>query len=226
MKNRIAADDGDRMVEVRVVNLTPLMIDWLTARMEGIQVDFDGTNVRHSPAHNQAGAVYSPSTSPQDGHPIIEREKIQTRYVESPGHKLDGVWLAQDCRFRPSEQSVSWLEYGRQYADLALGYLTGPTILIAGLRFLIAKHHVGKSEAPTVSVPAKLVIKRMRPRPMSPLMEQVLSHIAEGRGAYYGCSGRSEHGGRNGTIVGLTSRGYITGKCELTEAGRAILAGR
>lgn len=61
-------------------------------------------------------------------------------------------------------------------------------------------------------------------RPMSPLMVQVLKDIAAGRGAYHGCSGRSEHGGRHGTIVALARRGYITGSCELTDAGREQVA--
>lgn len=60
-------------------------------------------------------------------------------------------------------------------------------------------------------------------RPMSPLMTQVLTDIAAGRGAFYGCSGRSEHGGRHGTIVGLANRGYINGNCELTDLGREFV---
>ena len=51
-------------------------------------------------------------------------------------------------------------------------------------------------------------------------MVQVLKDIAAGRGAYHGCSGRSEHGGRHGTIVALAKRGLIAGNNELTEAGR------
>lgn len=62
--------------------------------------------------------------------------------------------------------------------------------------------------------------KKPNTRPMSPLMAQVLKDIAEGRGAFDGCSGRSEHGGRHGTIVGLAKRGFITGNYELTDAGR------
>lgn len=63
-------------------------------------------------------------------------------------------------------------------------------------------------------------MKKPRLRPMSPLMMQVLKDIAAGRGAFHGCSGRSEHGGRHGTIVALAKRGYIAGNNELTDAGR------
>lgn len=225
MTRRTTAIDQDRLVEIAAGELTPLMIDWLTARMEGIPVEFDGSNFRRCPAPHELGDIYSPSTNPVDGHPLLEREKIQTRYIDSPGHRLDGIWMAQDCHFRSSDQHVGWLAYGRAYPELSLGYLTGPTILIAGLRFILAKHLVGKSEKPLVRVPAKLTGKKAaRPRPMSPLMTQVLFDISQGRGAYHGCSGRSEHGGRNGTIVGLASRGYITGNCELTDAGREFVA--
>lgn len=61
--------------------------------------------------------------------------------------------------------------------------------------------------------------KKPTQRPMSPLMVQVLKDIAAGRGAYHGCSGRSEHGGRHGTIVALAKRGLIADNNELTEAG-------
>lgn len=146
MSNRTTAtNDEDRLVEVAAGELTPIMIDWLTARMEGIPVEFDGTYIRHSPAPYEFGGIYSPSTYPHDGHPLLEREKIQTRYVDGPGHRLDGVWMAQDCRFRSTDQNVGWLEYGSQYPELALGYLTGPTILVAGLRFILARHFVGKT---------------------------------------------------------------------------------
>lgn len=62
--------------------------------------------------------------------------------------------------------------------------------------------------------------KATKPRAMSPLMERVLTDIAEGRGAFHGCYGRSEHGGRTGTIAGLARRGFLDGRGDLTEAGR------
>lgn len=67
--------------------------------------------------------------------------------------------------------------------------------------------------------------KKPRPRPMSPLMVQVLKDIAAGRGAFHGCSGQSEHGGRHGTIAALAKRGYIVGNNELTDAGREASKG-
>ena len=45
-----ATQEEDRLVEVAAGELTPLMIDWLTARLEGIQVEFDGIHIRHCPA--------------------------------------------------------------------------------------------------------------------------------------------------------------------------------
>lgn len=68
--------------------------------------------------------------------------------------------------------------------------------------------------------------KPAKRRPMPPLMSQVLEDIAEGRGAYHGCSGRSEHGGRTRTIAGLFDRGYISDESTVTDAGRAQLSKR
>lgn len=230
MTNKTFQQGVDQMVQVPVSELSAQMIDWLTARSEGVPVEFDGTYIRHCPVPNECEGIYSPSTNAIDGHPLLEREKIQLRYVDSPGHASHGLWLAQDCRFRATSHSVEWSAYGIPYPELALGYLTGPTMLIAGLRFIIAKTQVGKSKAPMVRVPLELVsaaggmMKKTSMRPMSPLMLQVLKDIAAGKGAFHGCSGRSEHGGRNGTIVALAKRGFITGSYELTDAGRVQIA--
>ena len=74
-----ATQEEDRLVEVAAGELTPLMIDWLTARLEGIQVEFDGIHIRHCPVPGKFdGDIYSPSTNPLDGHALLEREKIQS----------------------------------------------------------------------------------------------------------------------------------------------------
>ncbi|HBP1602188.1 TPA: DUF2591 domain-containing protein [Pseudomonas aeruginosa] len=144
-------------VLVAVNSLTTIQIDWLIAQQEGVAVIFDGAYVRYALAdENALGAVYSPSTDPAHGHPLLEREKIQLRHIDSEGHSLNGLWLAQDCRFRSTGSSVQWSEYGRSYADLDFGYLSGPTMLIAGLRFIIAKTQVGKTQNPKIEVPRAL----------------------------------------------------------------------
>lgn len=151
------------------------MIDWLIARDEGIPVAFDGTYIRHTPEPYEFGAIYSPSSDPGVGHALLEREKIQSRYIDSPGHPWDGRWLAQDCRFQATSRSVVWLDYGRSYAELELGFLTGPTMLIAGLRFIIAKSRVGKSKAPMVRVPVTLVAGNCTTSGGAPAPQSVIS---------------------------------------------------
>lgn len=152
-----AANDENQLVEVSVCCITPIMIDWLTAFMEGIQVEFDGSHVRRTQEPSGFGEIYSPSTAPHVGHPLLKRESIQTRHVDSPGHHPRGLWMAQDSRNLSNGQLEEWIEYSPQYPELALGYLTGPTILVAGLRFMIAKHLVRKSQSPMVRVPAYLI---------------------------------------------------------------------
>jgi hypothetical protein len=63
-----------------------------------------------------------------------------------------------------------------------------------------------------------------KPLRLTDLMKQVMLDISRGRGGYYGCNGRSEYGGRNGTLVGLRQRGLIDNPDELTEAGQAWVA--
>lgn len=149
--------DDHQLIEVLVSELTIPMIDWLVAREEGVPVSFDGEHIRHSPEPYTYEGYYSPSTDASIGHILLEREKIQLRYIDEPGHSLNGIWMAQDCRFRSTGSNVGWKVYGKSYADMEFGYLIGPTMLIAGLRFMIAKNRVGKYREPAVRVPASLV---------------------------------------------------------------------
>lgn len=169
--------DDLSFVQVAATELTPLMIDWLVARLEGVQVGYDGTSLRTEDEHLVYGGTYSPSTDPALGHVLLEREKIQCRYIDSPGHKFHGLWFAQDCIFRPTEQSVGWSPYGTTYPDLHLGYLTGPTMLVAGLKFIIAKSMAGKTPLPEVCVPAQLAPAKLK-RTGKKLLPLMLKRIA------------------------------------------------
>lgn len=65
--------------------------------------------------------------------------------------------------------------------------------------------------------------EKKRVAPMSDLMRKVLKDIADGNGGFHGCHGRSEYGGRNGTLYGLRRRGLIDGCGNLTRDGLKIL---
>ncbi|MFL1449184.1 hypothetical protein ACI77O_12385 [Pseudomonas tritici] len=156
--------DDKELVEIAAANLTPLMIDWLVGIFDGVCVGFDGDSIRVEGEPYEFTGIYSPSTDPSIGHPLLEREKIQARYIDEPGHPKHGSWLAQDCRFRSSSMSVEWRQYGHSYPELALGYMSGPTMLIASMRFIIAKHYVGKSKTPMVRVPKQLIKRTRKPR--------------------------------------------------------------
>lgn len=127
----------NRMVKVKSALLTPLALDFLIAQIEGEAVRFDRDSMRHVPGQFSDESIYTPSSDAEIGHMIIEREKIQLRYIDSPGHKLHGLWLAQDCRFRPTSTSVDWIPFGKSHAELQKGYFTGPTSLMAALRFFV-----------------------------------------------------------------------------------------
>jgi hypothetical protein len=127
------------MIKVKTSDLIGPALDSLMAKIEDEPVCFDGEFIRYVPGQFSDEEVYSPSTDPAMGQPIMEREKLQVRFVDSPEHPLHGLWLAQDCRFRPTSQSVGWSPAGKSYADLEIGYLTGPTMLIAAMRFFVYK---------------------------------------------------------------------------------------
>jgi hypothetical protein len=147
----------EQLIEVFVSELTNPMIDWLIASHEGVKVCFEGGFICLEDELFYRGERYSPSTDPSQGHPILEREKIQLRYIDRTDRVAESKWLAQDCRFSATSQSVVWREFGRSYATLELGYTTGPTMLVAAMRFMIAKYLVGKQKDPAISVPTFLL---------------------------------------------------------------------
>ena len=93
-----AANDENQLIEVSVCCITPIMIDWLTAFMEGIQVEFDDSHVRRTQEPSGLGETYFPSNAAHVGHPLLKRESIQTRHIGSPGLHPRGLWMAQDSR--------------------------------------------------------------------------------------------------------------------------------
>ena len=70
---------------------------------------------------------------------IIEREKIQIRGIDAPGHAWDGKWLAQQGKFRPSAARVDWRAHDTFTCSKSEpGYFEGPTALIAAMRCYVA----------------------------------------------------------------------------------------
>lgn len=117
-------------------------LDFLVAQIEGINVQRKiGGRCCYTEWVNDCTAFvkdYHPSSNWLQGGAIIEREKIQLRGISSPGHRLDGMWLAQYGLFRPTLTSVGWTKHGKSYGKLDTGYYEGPTLLIAAMRCFVA----------------------------------------------------------------------------------------
>lgn len=93
---------------------------------------------------------WSPSTDPEYGQPIIEREGISTRAIRRPGHPSDGQWLAMPNR-GDTGQNVQWVEF--LFGDQEQRRLwRGPTMLVAGMRC-----HVASKLGNHVDVPKELL---------------------------------------------------------------------
>ena len=83
------------------------------------------------------------STCWNKGGPIIEREGILLRALRSPGHNLDGQWLAMYDGTNTNTR-VQWVK--RQ--DWPRHYLAGPTPLIAAMRRFVASKLGDKVDVP------------------------------------------------------------------------------
>lgn len=111
------------MKTIKIVEATPLQIDYLVAKCEGFKP--------HATASLVIMGEYSPSTNWAQGGPIIEREKIN----------LSAYELDDDGASNPGWQA--WPNYG-----MSDWYLSGPTPLIAAMRCYVASKLGDEVEIP------------------------------------------------------------------------------
>lgn len=143
-----------KLIKVNVATASGPVLDWMVATLEKEPVQIKGKDVHYGPGQFSDEGLYAPSDDVNIACAIMQRDKIQTRYIDSPGHASHGLWLAQDCRFRPESQSVSWVKFGKSYAELQTGYMSGETMLIAVMRYHVAKHMGLEVEVPKALVDA------------------------------------------------------------------------
>lgn len=106
-------------MKIKVSEATPLQLDWLVVKCEGMEEDYN----KYGFALGDCDTPYSPATNWNQGGPIIERERMNiksnmTRNAEYPEYD----WMA-DCPEQGFCCSVN-----------------GPTPLIAAMRcYVISK---------------------------------------------------------------------------------------
>jgi len=118
-------------MKIKLSETTPLQINYLVAKCQGVKlhpVPQSGVMEIHFSEPNGC-ATYQPSTDWAQGGPIIEREKIELKYL---GYDNPPYWGA--LKFSPSS-------YERKKA-------IGPTPLIAAMRCFVASQLGNEIEVP------------------------------------------------------------------------------
>lgn len=67
-------------------------------------------------------------------------------------------------------------------------------------------------------------VKRKPALRLNQNMRNVLKAIIDGKGLYHGCEGRSEHGGRDGTLYALRRRGMLDSQNNPTAEALGVFA--
>lgn len=98
-------------MKIKIAEATPIQLNYLVARCESVEVEYINDNITKYLLQRGLRGRYSPSTAWTQGGPIIERERIETRY---DGRK-------------------AWCAWHRDY-----GAIHGPTLLIAAMRCFVA----------------------------------------------------------------------------------------
>lgn len=113
-------------MKIKVCEATGVVLDWLVAKCEGLVLRHasiaNGCYMDHQcedDAPSAPGYAYSPSTDWAQGGPIIDREKIDTRWTGEN-------WIVGKL--------VKWV--------------TGPTLLIAAMRCYVISNLGEKVEVP------------------------------------------------------------------------------
>ncbi len=121
------------MAICKVSAATPLQLDWLVAKCEGLETHVSKTGFLIYPNPHikvgPTGTAYSPSTEWSQGGPIIDREVEVNRMTISPPYGAQTVGVICTNRF---SLKVYW----------------GETVLIAAMRCLVASKFGEEVEVP------------------------------------------------------------------------------
>ena len=129
-------------------------LNWAVAQCQTEAVEIRKNDVFYSDSQFGESGLYCPSENWAHGGPIIEKEKIQLRQIDTDDklHRLYGKSLAKYGKFRPTDKGVDWVKPGKSYAKLETGYYQGKTPLVAAMRCYVASKF-----GDTINVPKELI---------------------------------------------------------------------
>lgn len=142
-------------MKIKVAEATEAQLDWLVASCKGLNPTL-GVNNRVMVAatalelQNSGFIWYRPSTDPAQGQPLLEQAGIAVRKHSS------GAWYAMLSTDLGNSQSPQWNKEkpGERYGTLSYQVhrvqcrFDGPTMLIAGLRCLVASELGVEADVP------------------------------------------------------------------------------
>ena len=109
---------------MKTSELTGPALDWAVAKCEGVEVTYLDDGITRCLLRNPSGR-FSPSTSWQEGGPIIERERIDvTWHIDH----WTAMWWADNSGM--AKDQAQRFKHNRQHS--------GPTPLIAAMRCFVA----------------------------------------------------------------------------------------
>ena len=118
-------------MKIKVSEATPNQIDWLVSKAEGF-IDNYNSWLYEATLEEVADGSYHPSTNWSQGGPIIEREKISTKYQHSMVYEDKHRWFATN---------------DTDITDPITGEY-GPTPLIAAMRCFVSAYLGAEVEIP------------------------------------------------------------------------------
>lgn len=127
-------------MKTNVTKLEGLALDWIVGKLEEerdrcltvFRKEFAVPRVEREVEFDSAPNFewWSPSRIWQQGGPIIEEAGILLRPIRSPGHSMDGLWLAM-LDGTNTGSMVHWFCKNFEHPH---SYLSGPTPLVAAMR--------------------------------------------------------------------------------------------
>ena len=128
------------MKTIKVSETTPIQLDWLVAKCEGVcltQAPLVRMIELYGHIRKMHGGCYSPTSNWAQGGPIIEREKID----------LEGLWNVRGCGVRTGFQK--WCAtHPKNHGGLIRYTGYGQTSLTAAMRCFVASKLGDEVEIP------------------------------------------------------------------------------
>lgn len=132
--------------KVEIATAPNVVLDWLVGELEKEPIEVRDGDIRYKHAQFSDGGLYCPSTSPDQGHQLLEDNNVNCIRVSL--RPFEYTWAAMVDIGQQSMNHYELMDAEEFYVFPKKDLVTGETMLIAGLRAYLISVHGQEAEVP------------------------------------------------------------------------------